>query len=116
MATFHAIQRAEERVKLKRKSAERLITNALQYGRTSSDFIGKEFNYLHRKETVGEARILVHSQCCFVVNNNSCITMFPVPSWFGKRRNNAKRSIVSGNCFTRFWNQYGESLIECEIA
>jgi hypothetical protein len=107
MTTFHALMRAEERAGLRKKYAKRLIANAISHGREADNFAGKERNYLLRKGKADGGRVLVHGEYCFIVRDGDrCVTMYPVPDWFEKRRNGGKRPIISGNNFTRLWTSF----------
>lgn len=85
--TNHSIIRTEKRAHKNEKSAIRMIILAKERGLHADKFSSKERNYLERKEENGK-HALYYAGYCFVFNEEfSCITMFPVPKWFGKKTN-----------------------------
>lgn len=86
-ATHHSIDRAKERCHLKnQRAAERQIEKALKNGRRAEDFSSWERNYL-----LGEARddciAIAYNKFCYIVNSkNACVTLYPLPVWFGKKK------------------------------
>ncbi len=86
MMTYHCKERAKERAKLNPDQAERMINRALSKGKTYDDFKGKERQFLLRKTTENTCAIYYAGYCFIIGMENACITMFPVPHWFGKKR------------------------------
>lgn len=83
--TKHSIIRTEERASVKERVAKRLINNAKERGLAPNCFPLRERKYLESREN--EKRIVrYYLGYCFVFSSDfCCITMFPVPQWFGKK-------------------------------
>ncbi len=82
--TYHSIIRTEQRAKVNEEAAIRMINRAKARGKKANSFPAMERNYLRQKETKG-MHVLYYSGFCFVFNEKfNCVTMFHVPTWFGK--------------------------------
>ena len=86
MTTVHSIIRAKERLGLNEKSAEHLIRNAIERGKTVEDYKpGKERTWIEQRCSEGFTASF-YNGFCFILNDNQlCITLYSVPGWFGKR-------------------------------
>ena len=102
--TSHAIQRTQERAVLNIKSAERLISKAVERGKSVEAFWGKEKNYLFKKEMEGKCKVLVYQSYFFILDcMGNCMTMYPAPKWFGKRKyHDGKQKIRKIKKYMRF--------------
>jgi len=87
MTTYHAIQRVKQRTNIERGSEERFIKNAIARGRGAETFNGIERDYLKSYEIGGDCYAVAYNSYCFIFNENDiCITMYPLPAWFGKKK------------------------------
>lgn len=87
MASFHSLDRAVERCKINRTSAERTIQLAYQKGKKSSYFNSYEKNYLLDKEARYGNIAIVYNGFCYIFSDTAiCITVMKLPIWFNKRR------------------------------
>ena len=84
--TYHSIIRAEERMRSNEKSARRRINRAKERGIEATAVSSRERRYLESKETDGKHAVYYAGYCFILGENNCCITMYPVPAWFGKKR------------------------------
>ena len=100
--TYHSIMRTKERAKLNEDAAKRMIVRAKEYGIPADEFHSEERRYLERMEE-GEKKVIYYSGYVFVLTSDSiCITMFPVPQWFGKRnRFSGKTAIRNVKKYTK---------------
>ena len=86
-ATKHSIDRAMERRNFKnQRAAERNIARAIKNGKRAEDFSSWERSFL-----LGEARddctAIAYNNFCYIVNSqNVCVTLYPLPVWFGKKK------------------------------
>jgi len=88
MTTYHAIQRTQERANLNLHRSLRFISNAINRGKSAEAFHSIEREYLLEKESKYGCVALVYNTFCFIVNDeDTCITMYSLPTWFGKKRN-----------------------------
>lgn len=86
MATVHSIDRAKERAHVNEKKAYKMISLALERGKKAEDFTSWERNYLEG-ECKGGAIAIAYNNFCYLVNEEGfCITLYPLPSWFGKKK------------------------------
>ena len=86
MTTYHAIQRTKERAGLNKRTGTRFITNAIKRGRGAEAFGSVEREYLRHESKDGYRAIAYNAFCFIVSKDNNCVTMYPLPSWFGKKR------------------------------
>ena len=113
MTTLHALQRTNERTGFNRKTSERFISNAIERGKGAEDFIDRERHYLLQAVEEDKKALVYNSYCFIVSSSNICITMFPVPKWFGKKKNfigknkEARRCKSYKNYFETEDNYYG---------
>lgn len=82
--TYHSICRTIERVGLSNSKAMKLIFEARENGLTSSEFPYREKEYLEKKSIDGKVALYYKGFCFIFEEKYTCITMFRVPSWFGK--------------------------------
>ena len=117
MTTYHALQRTHERTGLNLKSSQRFIKNAIERGRQSADFSSKEREFLQRRETSDGHRIIEYNSFCFIVDGNgdTCITMFKLPEWFGKRVYAHKQQVRNARKYVRYCDYYGKDDIDDDI-
>ncbi len=103
MYTYHSILRANERTRYSGKTAIRFIENGIERGKTAKDFTQDERQYL---ETCGHDNCIAkayNGYCLIISEDGVCVTLYPLPGWFGKKRHydgktrvrNAKRYAVS---------------------
>lgn len=85
--TQHSILRTKERAKLTSNSAAKFINNAIQFGQDASHFPSKERTYLESKFSDNKKAVYYKGYCFIIADRDVCVTMFPVPSWFGKKSN-----------------------------
>lgn len=83
--TYHSICRTEERANLSKGAAMKMIERASKKGRMASEFALDERRYLQSKENEGRYACYYSGYCFIFTKGHICITMFPVPKWFGKR-------------------------------
>ena len=85
-ATVHSIDRIKERAGKNEKNAEKLIALALERGKSADRFTSWERSYLSR-EASDNCTALAYDGLCYIVNENGfCVTMYPLPAWFGKKK------------------------------
>ena len=112
MTTYHSIQRAKERTGFNLKSSERFIETALRRGRGAEAFSAKEKDYLLQKEAKEGCRMLVYNLFCFIVAaDDACITMYPAPNWFGKKKyHDGKREIKDIKKYMRYYDWFEQEV------
>ena len=87
VVTYHSMIRAMERTPVKnQRSAAKNVTLALLRGKPASAFSSWERNYLSSVCT-SDCTALAYNNYCYVVNaEGACLTMYPLPAWFGKKK------------------------------
>ena len=96
MTTYHAIKRTQERAELNLNTSVRFIDNAINRGKTADKFDSIEREYLKQKESQYGCYAVAYNNFCFILSNeNICITMYPLPAWFGRKQSyyNGKKKI-----------------------
>lgn len=87
MTTRHSIERAKERYGYNPKTAEHFMRNAAERGKTVDDFRpGRERSWIERHNANG-CQVRIYNNSCFLLNERgNCVTLYPLPAWFGKRK------------------------------
>lgn len=84
--TYHCMERAKERAGLNEAETIKLIDNAREKGKGAGKFHSKERTYLCNRSSDGKKAIVYNNYCFIFKDNGICITMYPVPDWFGKKQ------------------------------
>lgn len=87
IASIHSIEKAKERAGLCEKRAHKSIELALERGKSADSFSSREHKYLERLSRDGCTAIAFNGFCFIVGKNGRCVTLFPLPIWFGKKKN-----------------------------
>lgn len=97
-ATVHSMERIKERAGMKNsEEMARYIASAVARGKRAEEYTSIERKYLEtvdRKESNRKA--IAYDGMCFIftADEEICITMFPLPAWFGKKKHfNGKTKI-----------------------
>lgn len=88
-ASVHSLERLKERSgKKNSREAARYLNNAVSRGKRAEDFASTaEKRYLEKKNSRSENHeAIVYDGNCFIFSESTCITMFPLPAWFGKKK------------------------------
>ena len=85
-ASYHSIVRANERTRYSGDTAVRFIENGLQRGKAADEFSQDENRYLKRASNRGCTALAYNGFCLIVNGEGKCVTLFPLPAWFGKKR------------------------------
>ncbi|MDE6060874.1 MAG: hypothetical protein K2G31_05330 [Clostridia bacterium] len=84
--TKHSLEKAKERLGINKNKAETMIANALCRGKTAEHFVAWERSFLVQESKNG-CRAIAYNGFCYIVSPlNTCITLYPLPSWFGHRK------------------------------
>ena len=109
MTTVHGMDRALERIGLRRSKAEAFLEAGVTYGKTAESFkLAADRKYLESKSSEGIVA-KVHQGYCFIVSTewNGCITVYKLPDWFGKtHRYNGKKKIRNPMRYSRKYGYY----------
>ena len=85
MTTKHSIERVYERTNCNKRSAARIIENAIERGLEICELPGKERRFLERKvsKTPDREYILYNGIIFILTPEKVCVTTYPAPTWFG---------------------------------
>lgn len=85
--TLHSISRLKERKNIKNtRSAIKNIENALKKGKNADAFTSWERDYLIN-EAKADCSAIAYNNYCYIVNEyGCCVTMYKLPTWFGKKK------------------------------
>ena len=87
MNTIHSIVRANERAGMKRSEAIRFTDLAIRNGIRADELPRKERRYLESKEIdLSFSAVLYNGYIFILKDEDTCITLFPAPNWFLKKR------------------------------
>ena len=109
IVTVHGVSRAKDRCNVKNvRSAEKNVTLALQRGKRAEDLTSWEREYLS-KEAHDDCTAIAYNNFCYIVNTAGvCVTLYPLPSWFGKKKHfNGKERIRNYKQYCRNNSSYG---------
>lgn len=84
--TYHSIIRAKERTGLSERKTTRMIGQAWEKGKRAREFSSMEKSYLEQKEFGGHTAVAYNNYCYIFCEEGFCITLFPLPGWFGKKK------------------------------
>ena len=105
--TIHCIDRAKERAGINEKKAERMVALAMERGKTADAFTSWERNYLKGEETDECIAVAFAGFCYLISYSGECITMYPLPAWFGKKKHfNGKERIRDYKKYCKSNNVY----------
>ena len=87
IVTIHGVSRAKERCNVKNvRSAEKNVSLAVQRGKRAEDCTSWEREYLS-KEAYDNCIAIAYNNFCYIVNSaGACVTLYPLPAWFGKKK------------------------------
>lgn len=116
--TSHSISRAKERLHKNKKNACTYIKKAVERGRTADSFTSLERVYLeHLQESHSGRKTVIYDRNCFIFSpdGSTCITVFPLPSWFGRKKQfDGKKRIRHSKKYSRnrpcFWEEISATL------
>lgn len=107
-ATYHSIIRAKERLGYNEKNALKQINRALERGKTADDFTSWERNYLQNEGSENTYAIAYNNFCYIVGADGVCVTMYALPTWFGKKKHfDGKEKIRNAKAYSRY-NAYAD--------
>lgn len=94
--TYHYFVRAKERGGLKQRRAQRMIDLARERGKRSNECrwsVDKQY-LACRNDSDKEA--IAYNGYCFIISKDtgSCITLYPLPADFGKKKSRYKKSYL----------------------
>ena len=103
IASYHSIVRAKERLGYNEKNALKQINRALERGKTAEQFSSMERTYLEEK-CDGVTRAIAYNNFCYIVSDTGiCVTVFALPTWFGKKKHYAgKEQIRNVKAYSRY--------------
>jgi hypothetical protein len=109
LATYHSIIRTKDRMNVKNiRSAEKNISLARSRGKTARDYTSWEREYLS-KEAHDDCTAIAYNNFCYIVNaSGACVTLYPLPAWFGKKKHfDGKERIRNYKQYCRNNSSYG---------
>ena len=94
MVTLHSIERLKDRRNIKnKKSAVKNIYLAKQRGKRAEDCTSWESDFLST-EAYDDSTAIAYDGYCYIFKDDVCLTMYELPSWFGKKKHfNGKERI-----------------------
>lgn len=99
MTSHHCLDRAKERLGLNHKYAASIIERGIQRGQTSSSFrSGSEKDWLEKRSRCGFQALAYNGMCIIVSSDGNCVTVYKLPTWFGKKVRFDHRNKRIRNC------------------
>lgn len=115
-ASFHSIERVKERIGYNKRNAEKQIERAIARGKTADQFTSWEREYLQGE--CGESTIAIaYDNFCYIVSEvGKCITVYPLPIWFGRKKHfDGKERIRNMKSYSRNHMSLNEEYTLCNI-
>ena len=115
IVTIHGVCRAKDRCNVKNiRSAEKNVALAIQRGKRAEDLTSWEREYLS-KEAHDDCTAIAYNNFCYIVNPAGvCVTLYPLPSWFGKKKHfDGKERIRNYKKYCRNNSRFRESCAAC---
>ena len=94
MATFHSLERAKQRAGLNERRAYKMIDLALTRGKTAASFSSWERDYLENTAQADRVAVAFNNYCYIFSDAGRCLTMYPLPKWFGKKKHFAGKERI----------------------
>ncbi len=109
--TKHSLVRAKERLGYNEKVAEHFIRNAEKNGKKPEEFHSrKERDWLEKQGSRGCNVIIYNGYCIILTETKICVTLYKVPTWFGKRGYyDGKKQIRDISRYQRYKDVYSEA-------
>jgi len=105
-ASYHSVNRAKERLGLNEKVARKQISRAVERGKRADQFTSWERSYLENEARDDSYAIAYNNYCFIIGQNGSCITMYHLPAWFGKKKHfDGKERIRNAKAYARYHAQ-----------
>lgn len=102
--TKHSIERMKDRLGINERKAEKRITDAITRGSKANAFSSWERSFLENEAHDGYTAIAYNGYCYIVSSDNVCITLYPLPAWFGKKKHfDGKEKIRN---FKKYYNTH----------
>ena len=113
-ATEHCLDRAKSRRGYNEKIASSNINKAIARGKSADFFTSWERDYLERISH--EATAIAYDGFCYIISTSGfCITMFPLPPWFGKKKRfDGKTTIRNVKKYSRYYSDDSETYEQYE--
>lgn len=106
MTTIHSIERAKERIGLNEKKATKQIALALERGKAAQEFRSMERSFLEGECKYGNTAIAYNNFCYIFSEDGVCVTLYPLPIWFGKKKQfNGKEKVRNPKKYTKYCAQ-----------
>lgn len=106
--TVHGAERMKERCNLKsQKNIAKSIELAIQRGKRAEDLSSWERNFIE-KDNRNDCTAIAYNGYCYIIGpNNVCITIYALPTWFGKKKLfNGKERIRNIRKYSKLNNAY----------
>ena len=87
MTTKHSIERIYERTNCNKRSAARIIENAIERGLETSELPGRERRFLEKRaaKKPNSKYVLYNGNIFILTPEEICVTTYPAPAWFGRK-------------------------------
>lgn len=84
--THHSLERTKERARLNTDSSLRMIKRAYDRGLGYERYHSRERDFMLQRSGTDHVALAYNNFCFIFSNEGICITMFPLPEWFGKKK------------------------------
>lgn len=114
-ASCHSIERAKQRIGYNKKNAKKQIDRAITRGKTAEEYTSWEREYL-LGECGEETTAIAYNNFCYIVSDGGiCVTLFPLPTWFGKKKRfDGKERIRNPKVYERNRLPFKEDYVLCD--
>ena len=87
MTTKHSIERIYERTNCNKRSAARIIENAIERGIEICELPGRERRFLEKRASKkpGTEYVVYNGNIFILTPEKVCVTTYPAPTWFSRK-------------------------------
>ena len=111
MLSYHGQKRAKKRFRIGYDRAESKFEKARLYGKYKEDYVFRspEYDYLLSKERHKGNQAVAYDGVLYIFDDETCITMFTLPAWFGRRKHyEGKEQVRHVKAYMRHYEDWSE--------
>lgn len=113
MLSYHGQKRAKKRFGIGYEKADNHFEEAKLYGKYFDDYEYRsaEYDYLLGKQRKKDNQAVAYNGVLYIFDDDTCITMFSLPSWFGQKKHyEGKHQVRNMKAYIRHYDSFGNAL------
>lgn len=86
MISYHSIERAKERLGFNERYASSFLERGILRGSTAKELRKSPERRWLQSKTISGCKAIAYNGVCLIVSEcGNCVTVYPLPQWFGKK-------------------------------